>query len=112
MNKSLVVLGLILSIMLLDLSAFASSKANGEKTYTDKCFNCHSPGNSKHGAAPKLGDKEIWAPLLEKGLDALVTFVLRDEYHPRCKACRTSDVIEAVKYMANNSNTGGNYVLW
>ena len=110
MKKSLVVLGLILSIMLLDLSAFASSKVNGETIYGQKCSACHD--KDKDTAAPKLGDKESWGPLLEKGLDVLVTFVLRDEYHPRCKACRTSEVIEAVKYMGNNSHTGGNYVLW
>lgn len=109
MKKSLVVLGLILSIMLLDLSVFASSKVDGGTIYNDKCAVCHTEGKM---GAPKLGEKDVWMPRLKKGLDQLITFALRDEHHPHCKACRTTDVIAAVKYMANNSHSGGNYVLW
>lgn len=138
MHKIFLALALILSVMLLDLSAFAAKKKsggaspkvqesevekrkahdeflkgshrNGNKIVHKKCMNCHK--GKKMPAAPKLGDKAAWEPRLQKGLDALVGYVLHDEYHPRCKGCSTSEVKEAVKYMANNSGTGGNYTLW
>lgn len=109
MNKSLVVLGLILSIMLLNLTARAGQKINGEKIYNSKCAFCHTEGKL---GAPKLGERDIWKPRLEKGLDVLIEFSLHAKHHPHCKSCLTTEVIEAVKYMANNSHTGGNYALW
>lgn len=109
MNKSLVVLGLILSIMLLNFQTFAETKVNGETIYNDKCALCHTEGKL---GAPKLGDKQAWSPRLKKGLDVLIGFVINDDTHPHCRHCGTREVIEAVKFMANNSHTGQNYTLW
>ncbi|MFG1330886.1 c-type cytochrome [Xanthobacter autotrophicus] len=37
----------------------------GEQTYKAVCMACHSPQSSIE--APKLGDRSVWAPLIEEG---------------------------------------------
>jgi cytochrome c5 len=44
--------------------------AKGEQIYTKACFVCHLTGIA---GAPKFGDKALWAPRIEKGMDTLVT---------------------------------------
>lgn len=42
----------------------------GEQLYNDQCMACHVTGLLN---APKLGDKEAWAPRLAKGKETLYT---------------------------------------
>ncbi len=86
--------------------------ANGKMVYEENCSVCHAEGKL---GAPKVGDKEIWKPLIEQNLDVLITNTLRGENHPKngvCKHCTTGEVIEAIKYMVSKSKTEGNYSLW
>ncbi|PID49651.1 MAG: cytochrome c5 family protein [Proteobacteria bacterium] len=44
------------------------AKPNGETVYRSLCFSCHDMGIV---GAPKLGDKEAWAPRIAAGIDTL-----------------------------------------
>jgi len=48
--------------------------AKGEEVYKGICFACHATGVA---GSPILGNKDSWAPRLEKGMDALFTSVLQ-----------------------------------
>jgi len=45
----------------------------GKDTYAKACFSCHQAGLV---GAPRLGDREAWAPRIEKGQDVLVNHAL------------------------------------
>ncbi len=47
--------------------------ADGAALYKTACFACHDAGVA---GAPKLGDKNLWAPRVGKGIDGLVKTVL------------------------------------
>lgn len=86
--------------------------SNGKTVYSENCGMCHDDG--KQGA-PKIGDKAIWKPLLQKNMDVLIEDTVNGDYHPRnggCKHCTTGEVIEAIKYMVSQSKEEGNYSLW
>lgn len=40
----------------------------GEQVYKETCFSCHASGVAK---APKFGDRQAWAPLIEEGQHVL-----------------------------------------
>ena len=97
-----------------DLSSGREAKfpANGKDVYHENCGVCHDEG--KNGA-PKIGDKEIWQPLIAKNMDVLIKNTLHSDDHPKnggCKLCTTGELIEAIKYMVSQSKTEGNYSLW
>lgn len=48
-------------------------KPDGKEVYDSACFMCHTPGAA---GAPKLGDKEAWAPRIGQGMDALVSHAI------------------------------------
>ncbi len=86
--------------------------ASGKDIYSENCAVCHKEGKL---GAPKTGDKQIWAPLLEKNMDVLIEHALKGEHHPKnggCKQCTTSEIIDAVKYMVAQADPEGNYSLW
>ncbi|KTD45965.1 cytochrome c [Legionella rubrilucens] len=97
-----------------DLDNAGSQKypSSGKAVYNENCGMCHDDG--KQGA-PKIGDKAIWKPLLQKNMDVLIKQTVSGEYHPKnggCKHCTTGEVIEAIKYMVSQSKEEGNYSLW
>nr|CAA6821472.1 MAG: Cytochrome c class I [uncultured Thiotrichaceae bacterium] len=49
-------------------AAVVQSGINGEKIYRGLCFSCHDAGIAN---SPKLGDKAIWAPRIEAGVEAM-----------------------------------------
>ncbi len=49
-------------------SMSAGALADAEADYQSACFACHDQGVA---GAPKLGDKEAWAPRIEQGMDTL-----------------------------------------
>lgn len=59
-------------------TAWAESPAQldpaGEKLYRSACVVCHASGVAN---APRLGDKQAWAPFLAQGADALLATVLK-----------------------------------
>nr|WP_238584639.1 c-type cytochrome [Legionella worsleiensis] len=98
----------------LDLKTGGAEKypANGENTYNENCAVCHNEGKL---GAPKIGDKQAWAPLIAKNMDVLIENTVNGKGHVKnggCKKCTTDEVIEAIKYIISQSKTEGNYSLW
>lgn len=98
----------------LDLKAGGAQKfpASGKDIYHENCAVCHDAGKL---GAPKIGDKEVWKPLIAKNMDVLIENTIKGAHHPHnggCKQCYTGEIIEAVKYMVSQSKTEGNYTLW
>ena len=80
--------------------------------YQENCSVCHDSGKF---AAPKLGDKQAWAPLITPGLDILVKNTMSTQHHPQnagCKMCTHSEIVDAVKYMVEQSKSQGDYSKW
>lgn len=48
--------------------AAPAASGKGKETYDGVCFACHAMGIA---GAPKLGDKEAWAPRIAQGMDVL-----------------------------------------
>lgn len=97
-----------------DLASTGSSKypSSGKEIYEENCSVCHKDG--KQGA-PKTGDQAVWAPLIAKNMDVLITNTLKGNNHPKkggCAHCSTGEVIEAIKYMVSQSKKDGNFSLW
>lgn len=42
--------------------------ATGEEVYNKACFACHKAGVA---GAPRIGDKDAWAPRIAQGMDVL-----------------------------------------
>lgn len=87
--------------------------SSGVEVYQENCSVCHEKGQL---GAPKVGDKQVWKPLIEKNMDVLVANTVNSKSHPKnggCKHCTTTEVIEAVKFMVTKSaDDKGNYSLW
>lgn len=79
--------------------------ARGETIYKQACFACHQMGVV---GAPKLGDKQAWAPRLAQGLDTLRQHALQGIRGMPPKGGRTDladeAVIDAVAYMVQQSS--------
>lgn len=89
-----------------------SFPSKGEEIYKENCSVCHDNGKF---AAPIIGNKEAWQPLIAQGLDKLVDNTMKTKHHPDnggCKLCTHAEIVDAVKYMVNQSKTDGNYSLW
>jgi cytochrome c5 len=87
---------------LLGLSGVAL--ADGQQIYQSSCQACHATGAA---GAPKLGDKEAWAPRIAQGTDTLLknaTDGLR-AMPPKgaCAACTEDDLKAAIEYMVSQS---------
>jgi len=79
---------------------------DGEKIYKSACFACH---DGQLPMSPKLGDKEKWAPRIEKGMEALYKSaregVAGTPMPPRgnCFNCSDEDLKAAVDYMVSKA---------
>lgn len=98
----------------LDLASKGANKfpSNGRDLYNENCSACHDDGKS---GAPVLGDKKAWAPLVAQNIDVLVEHTIKGHNHPAnggCKQCTTGEILDAIKYIVNQSTTQGNYSLW
>ena len=58
----------IIAISALTGLSSAVIAADGQQIYQSSCQACHATGAA---GAPKLGDKEAWAPRIAQGLDVL-----------------------------------------
>ena len=69
--------------------------------YNKSCAVCHAAGVA---GAPKSGNKEAWAPRMEKGMDALVASVKNglNAMPPKgmCFDCSDEEYAELINYMA------------
>lgn len=76
----------------------------GEVVYKEHCAVCH---NLQINSAPLVGDTEAWKPLINSGMDRLLTLVMTGT--PRmpakggCAVCTEEDIEAAVSYMIKES---------
>ncbi len=97
-----------------DLASGGAKKypANGENVYNENCAVCHNEGKL---GAPKIGDQQVWKPLIAQNMDVLIENTVNGKKHVKkggCDQCTTDEVIEAIKYMVSQSKTEGNFSLW
>jgi cytochrome c5 len=82
-----------------------AAAADGEKTYKASCQVCHAAGVA---GAPKLGDKDAWAPRIAKGNDALLASVKNglNAMPPKggCMNCSDEDLRAAMVYMVEQGS--------
>ena len=77
----------------------AAGSGAGEALYKQACFACHAAGVA---GAPKLGDKELWAPRIQTGLDAMTANVIKGKGAMPPKggsSASDADIRSAVEYM-------------
>lgn len=93
----------IISGVLLGLSG-AAAAADGQQIYQTTCQACHATGVA---GAPKLGDKEAWAPRIAQGMDTLLAHATDGirAMPPKgtCTACTEADLKAAIEYMVSQS---------
>ena len=86
------------------VGGMADGGAAGQQVYKDSCQFCHAAGVA---GAPKLGDKEAWAPRIALGLDALLASAIngKNVMPPRgaCASCSDDDLKAAIEYMIGQS---------
>ena len=96
------VTNMMIACVLLGLSG--AVLADGQKIYQTSCQACHATGAA---GAPKLGDKEAWAPRIAQGTDALVASAIKGKnaMPPKgaCGGCSDEDIKVAVEYMVSQS---------
>jgi cytochrome c5 len=77
---------------------------DGQQVYMKACVACHATGVA---GAPKLGDKEAWAPRIATGMDALMNSAIngKNVMPPRgtCASCSDEELKAAVEYMVSQS---------
>jgi cytochrome c5 len=96
----------VTSIMIASLLLGVSGSvfADGQKTYKTSCQACHASGAA---GAPKLGDKEAWAPRIATGVDAMLAVAIKGKgaMPPKgaCASCSDDDLKAAIEYMVSQS---------
>ncbi len=87
--------------------------ADGQKIYDTTCSVCHAQGLL---GAPKLGDQAAWQPRIKQGMVELFAHTINgyNRMPPMgtCISCSNAEIEAAVKYMVQESKTGGDYSLW
>jgi cytochrome c5 len=82
-----------------------TSSVDGQKIYQASCQACHVAGVA---GAPKLGDKEAWAPRIAKGTDALFLSVKNglNAMPPKgtCMSCSEDELRAAMEYMVEQGS--------
>ena len=82
----------------------ASSTRSGEEIFNSACTACHSTGAA---GAPKVGDKEAWAPRIATGMDTLLEVAGKGKnaMPPRgtCGNCSDDELKAAIEYMVSKS---------
>jgi len=81
------------------------ASAPGQNIYQKSCQACHATGVA---GAPKLGDKEAWAPRIAKGNDALLLSVTNGlkAMPPKgtCMSCSEDELRAALEYMVGEGS--------
>ena len=86
-------------------TAAADAPHPGEAVYNNFCFSCHAAGVS---GAPKLGDKEAWAPRIAKGQDLLLQATIEGvppamPAKGMCFNCSDEELASVVDYMVQQA---------
>jgi cytochrome c5 len=84
-----------------------AAAADGKTVYGQTCSACHASGVQK---APKIGDKNDWAPRIKQGLAALVQSATKGKGAMPPKGGDASltevELARAVTFMANSAGAG------
>jgi len=87
--------------------AAAPGARSGEAIVNATCVACHKAGVS---GAPKIGDKNDWAPRIKTGLSAMLQVALKGKGAMPPKGGDSSltdaEVARAVVFMANSAGAG------
>jgi len=82
-----------------------AASADGQKIYQTSCQVCHVAGVA---GAPKLGDKDAWAPRIAKGNDVLFSSVKNglNAMPPKgtCMSCSEDELRAAMEYMVKQGS--------
>ena len=82
----------------------ASAARTGEQVYNASCQACHATGAA---GAPKLGDKNAWAPRIQQGMEMLMTHALKGfnamPARGTCGNCSDQEIRGAIEFMINKS---------
>jgi len=82
-----------------------AASADGEKIYQKFCQACHATGAA---GAPKLGDKDAWAPRIAKGNDVMLSSVKNGlkAMPPKgtCMSCSEDELRVAMEYMVGQGS--------
>lgn len=82
-----------------------TAPVDGQKIYQASCQACHAAGVA---GAPKLGDKEAWAPRIAKGNDALFSSVMNglNAMPPKgaCMGCSDEELRAAIVYLVEQGS--------
>lgn len=86
-------------------AAEPAAAVDGQKVFQSSCQACHATGVA---GAPKLGDKEAWAPRIAKGNDALLSSVKNglNAMPPKggCMGCSDEELDAAVTYLVEQGS--------
>lgn len=75
----------------------------GEKLYKSACVACHMAGVA---GAPKVGDKNAWSKVMEKGMDAVMHITINGKGAMPPRGASTADddtLLATVEYMLSKS---------
>ena len=82
-----------------------TTSADGQNIYQKSCQACHASGAA---GAPKLGDKDAWAPRIAKGNDAMLSSVKNGlkAMPPKgtCMSCSEDELRAAMEYMVGQGS--------
>jgi len=94
----------VIGIALLAENSAVQAFDAGVSVYNSKCIICHGSGVV---GAPKMGDKEAWAPRIATGMDAMLANVIKGKnaMPPKgaCTECSESDLVSAIEFMVSRS---------
>lgn len=101
MSKSFV---LATAAALIGFAGTALADRSGEEVYNAVCKVCHEQGVA---GAPKLDDKDAWAPRIATGMDALLNTVHNGKgaMPPKgtCMDCTEAEFKATVEYMTSKA---------
>lgn len=84
--------------------AVAAAERSGEEIVKAQCYKCHETGV---GGAPKIGDKQAWAPRVSHGLDALTKAAIKGHGNMPARGgmadLTDAELTKALLYMFNHA---------
>jgi cytochrome c5 len=95
---------IVTALAVLSGAAQLAAAADGKAVYDKSCGSCHNKGLM---GAPKLGDKDKWAPLIKNGQAALDDAVMKGKGKMKPKggndALTADDIKAANEYIAKQA---------
>lgn len=94
----------VIGTTLLAVNSAVQAFDAGVSVYNSKCIICHGSGVA---GAPKMGDKEAWAPRIATGMNAMLANAMKGKnaMPPKgtCTECSESDIADAIEFMVSRS---------